>query len=503
MLLGFRTCRGLLLHEDLQDRGSRIIRQASCATDTAGLLNASCLPLITSTTPVMESLPVELLHKIFEPVCSPTGSLLDELPDEDAARLVAAPCTLAAVCRDWRDICMRTPQIWSFIHLNRKSTAADLPYIHRQLERSADVSIDFVLTAVDEVVFQEHLQLLATHARRWRRATITFTAEIPSEVCALFQQPMPRLEQLRLLSHDGVQSDLLDNSWDPESSKKYLKMTSRLDHLESHIMIIVPSMQWRSLRFLNYSLRHSVIEPLWVTLTQTPALEELNIFFTRWMSRRRNSQPLTTPLDLPMLQRLGVFGFLDPSAWPELLRAPRLETLTVSLESCNHLGALFRAPAVQQQVRHLTITTIERHDGGFLNRPDAEAMGDLQRLETLELRGLGRGVLMERDQTFFSYLAGEDGDAAPAWASRLQYLVLRKCQFYLDSCNSLGRYLRLRIDGATGHNVPRFDFEFVNTEFITEGEQDLDINDINSAIGSLFAGHTVSPVEVNSFVTFN
>ena len=442
----------------------------------------------------MDSLPVELLHNIFEPVCSPPGPLLDELPAEDAARLLAAPCTLAAVCRSWRDVCMRIPQIWSFIYLDMNSTAAHLPYIRRQLKRSAGMSIDFVLTAVDVMVFHDHLRLLGKHARQWRRVTIRFTSEIPRDVCTIFQQRMPRLEQLRLLSHAGIQSGLLDRSWYPESPKKYLEMSSHLNHLESHIMVIVPSTQWRSLRFLNYNLRYIVEDSLWLTLAHTPALEELNVFLPQWMTAPVNSQPLTTTLDLPKLQRLGVFGFLGvylgSSSWPELLRAPRLETLTVSLESCNHLGALFRAPAIRQQIRHLTLTTIEKQSGGFLNRPDADAMGEFRQLETLELRGLRRGVLKDYDQTFFSYLAGEDGAPAPVWANRLKRLILRDCRFHLTACTSLGHYIHSRLAAAQNSDGPAFDFDFGETQFSVENNQGTQADQSHDK-EEVFAAYTV------------
>ena len=150
-----------------------------------------------------------------------------------------------------------------------------------------------------------------------------------------------------------------------------------------------------------------------------------------------------------------------------------MDTLTVSVEWCNHSRPLFDSLLVRNQVKHLILSTVETYDGGFLHRPDAAAIGELEALETFELRGLRQVTFKSTKQSFFEFLSGDiEEDPAPAWADAFGKLVIRDCRFNFLGCRTMSNFVQRRFELAGTEGGNPFEFELVNTVFVVADGQE-------------------------------
>lgn len=118
----------------------------------------------------IRAMPTEILSLIFDYLCSNIGF-------SDRAR----PIVLASVCYRWRSIAISYPSIWACINISRHSPHTDgctRNFVQLFLDRSQDMPIrihvsDFPFGSPDSTL----LSILAAHARRWSRATLSLTPD--------------------------------------------------------------------------------------------------------------------------------------------------------------------------------------------------------------------------------------------------------------------------------------------------------------------------------------
>ncbi|KAK0190695.1 hypothetical protein F5146DRAFT_564806 [Armillaria mellea] len=118
----------------------------------------------------IRTMPTEILSLIFDYLCSNIGF-------SDRAR----PIVLASVCYKWRSIAILYPRIWTCINTPRYSPHTDgrtRNFVQLYLDRSQDMPIrihvsDFPFGSPDSTLHS----ILAAHAHRWSRATLSLTPD--------------------------------------------------------------------------------------------------------------------------------------------------------------------------------------------------------------------------------------------------------------------------------------------------------------------------------------
>jgi len=320
----------------------------------------------------------------------------------------------------------------------------------------------------EDVHLAECFALVSAHRSRIRRLHY-WTSTISLDELQEFTRPLPLLEELVLVPPRGRHDDLIWPSWRTDDPR-YFQGYSRLRRLDSHVAFMVPAHPLPTLSYLSLSLRGDVegYDPIWKSLAQTPALDELRLYFaeSRWRSVDSGD---CQNLSLPHLVRLAVFGAPNHYQWAEKLNAPKLTTLTVSIEWCDINSRLYRA--LRDRVRHLIITTVETRSGGFLNDSDTIALDELESLSTFELRDIREEMLSSSNQGFFQHLVDrivESPDGSP-WSARVPALILRRCRFSWRACESLIRFVGVRHGASAEHGRPMLGLKLVDTTFVKYG----------------------------------
>jgi len=444
----------------------------------------------------MNILPVELQQDILGHLCGlPTVDVNKVGQDELRARQ-RAPFMLATISRRWRDLCLQTPDLWSFYDSGGASDERDMAYAKLCLQRSAQAAVDAIIWCREPDIFQQHLQLLEKHQSRWRNVYLIFPLQFSlGDTIQICRRSMPRLRELRLVSVAGPARSIIDQDWSSGDTASLLPDSQRLEKFDNHIWPFVPASPLRRLTSLAYNQRGSSdARSLWDTLALTPGLEELTLFVQPHSSWA--TPPPETDITLPALRRMAIFGMTDGALWASRFKAPRMDTLMVSVEWCDYADALFNSPVVRQQVKHLTLSTIEPYDGGFLHHPDAAAIGELEALETLELRSLRPVTFKPRNQSFFRFLAGDIEEApAPAWAATFRRLVIRDCRFNFAGCGTMATFVQSRLEAAKDEGGQPFEFELVNAVFVVTDGDEPDIPEIARAHFANYIENIVTVVE--------
>ncbi|KAH7099478.1 hypothetical protein BKA62DRAFT_307443 [Auriculariales sp. MPI-PUGE-AT-0066] len=395
----------------------------------------------------------------------------------DASHLIQdlprVPILLGSVCKQWRDLVLQTPELWSFICAHEYQSSDE--YFSIYLERSREHALDVWITQ-DGVTNQEEetsdffkwLHLLQQGSHRWRRIRVDFVAEQRldrSEFGAL-SKPLPLLEELILIP-GHLRDNLISREAD-ENDHRYLMHCPRLFTYVNHTAGIVPSTSLPTLQYLSLSIRGLADEvPLWATLAMTPALTELSIYFSRWRNDNTTESP-PEPISLPVLRKLGIYGKPRDRDWDEYLRVPALHTLGLSIEPLDSNSRLCRD--FRRQVRHLIITTMEGAlSNGYFYRGDALALNHLENVETLEILDIPRNMFRGDPEEFFLSFLGRNRlarviDSIPHWASTVTSLKIRNSELKYASCGSLAEFISSREKAAAELGGPPLNFQFVDTK---------------------------------------
>ncbi|KAH7099467.1 hypothetical protein BKA62DRAFT_641064, partial [Auriculariales sp. MPI-PUGE-AT-0066] len=128
----------------------------------------------------MDALPTELRQEILCWLC---GTRVNDVRvDGEVATVLSAtlarvPYELASVSRQWRQICLTTPELWSHIYLPLYLNQSDLDSLSCRLMRSGNHPLDIDVRnaegrLLDDALFFRWLQLVQQHAHRWRRVRL-------------------------------------------------------------------------------------------------------------------------------------------------------------------------------------------------------------------------------------------------------------------------------------------------------------------------------------------
>ncbi|KAG9016003.1 hypothetical protein FRB90_003862 [Tulasnella sp. 427] len=142
----------------------------------------------------MESLPVELLSRIFVHVLPPH---LDNPRHHafDPARYHALIC---CVCQRWNQIAKATPELWTFIKVSYRAGSHDA--MKRRLELSGELPLDISMRLLqdEDGLSIETLAPLLDQLPRWRSLRVDATVEAPSALRLWIPSELPNVEEMSL-----------------------------------------------------------------------------------------------------------------------------------------------------------------------------------------------------------------------------------------------------------------------------------------------------------------
>lgn len=245
----------------------------------------------------ISALPSKILAEIF--LYAKDGVLRYGAPKE------AGPLNVAGVCRDWRNIALASPQMWSFINLSRPDCALEL------LKRSKSAplqihckSAPLTITAANEGIFKS----IMAEVDRIKEIDVHATAG--SDILWLMSSnggaSAPLLEQLQLQNLESSTTSLplhVISREMPSLRRLDLQNVSipELPHLPrlKHLTVSLSDRSAMPFSSLLSSLRHS------------PDLEEISI--SGMLKNNLGDSPLH--VKLPNLTRLAITSFdLEASA---------------------------------------------------------------------------------------------------------------------------------------------------------------------------------------------
>ncbi|KAF8955695.1 hypothetical protein BDZ97DRAFT_259724 [Flammula alnicola] len=165
-------------------------------------------------SPSIDSLPHELLEKIFE-----IGAYLPMAVDENYphrplfSRLPLStlyPTVLSQVCIRWRETVIQMPVLWSFIHLTRSLDShrrlksdirRSLEWLPTYLIRSANLPLHIILDNTRLPVVAA-VNLISPHSTRWCTFTllVSHVGNLPPILPLLVRTRVPRLQHLAISS---------------------------------------------------------------------------------------------------------------------------------------------------------------------------------------------------------------------------------------------------------------------------------------------------------------
>ncbi|KAJ7075246.1 hypothetical protein B0H15DRAFT_956651 [Mycena belliarum] len=148
------------------------------------------------------TLPPEIILEIFERF----------LPNYPGFPLVVgprSPLLLCRICRQWRQIALSTPALWTSILIKNINSPDQLELLRAWLARSGDLPLSIGIVATNNGPrCTEILQAALAHCRRWEQAELI----VPINIMPLLQAEMPLLRALTIgpvvvpVGGDGVVS---------------------------------------------------------------------------------------------------------------------------------------------------------------------------------------------------------------------------------------------------------------------------------------------------------
>lgn len=346
------------------------------------------------------------------------------------------PWYLSHVCRYWRDLALRTPQLWTRVPLpalsNRVKVARELvAFMPEYLARSKDQTIAFQWegnwnpeTLDEDDEFEDPicgqsdvvLDLLIQHAERWGRVSIISGGWNPKfeQQLALLRNRLPRLYHLEL-DVDSLHVISIE-AFRTAPLLKEVKLHIPLDRGDPES--IRDFIQWSEIKRLKFMIPSFIVPPHLALCRQLTALD----------LRYIGSQVATfesEKLELPNLQTLSLRSCSDlSSAHFDLLQSPALEDLRVfctSMEKPQPWESFLRLLTRHaKSLKRLTIGYIQSAYHASVPGPSADLallpFDQLTHLEYLRLqyppldrlsellRSISRGTLPFRAQTLHIFL---------------------------------------------------------------------------------------------------
>ncbi|KAG5716089.1 hypothetical protein E4T56_gene10909 [Termitomyces sp. T112] len=310
--------------------------------------------IIHCTTPI-NRLPSELLSAIFslEPDIHPASDDMKvfkrSLPRRTLVRgKKLDPLLLGQVCKEWRDVTLTTPLLWSsfFVLCNLKTQTIELLKIW--LERSAGLplNITFMESLCDlksdnewynppqNPVTPHIMELLTAHAYRWKSIDFEFSLQISSILQNLPLGSFKILESVKLRSRratnvrfDGLPP--LVKVWDLfHASPSFHAAQYEMEYVHDKLRDI----PWSRLTFVDVKI---AMDQLFEILPDCQNLVELrytdpkSCYAARALPEREEPPAPLTPVVLPSLRHLSMTVSSPPDEAFRNLTLPMLASVHI------------------------------------------------------------------------------------------------------------------------------------------------------------------------------
>ncbi|KAJ7722001.1 hypothetical protein B0H16DRAFT_1601387 [Mycena metata] len=153
---------------------------------------------------ILSVFPPEITQRIFGhcllPQYGPRGPLVHRFGWSPSPR--EAPLLLAQICRQWRDICIESPNLWTSVGFDEKQP---IEYLLTSLERAGDgVPLSLRIRASSSTAAIA-MDLIIPYIHRWQRVHLILPV---AELIRLHMHHCPLLEQLTLSAFEKETSQL-------------------------------------------------------------------------------------------------------------------------------------------------------------------------------------------------------------------------------------------------------------------------------------------------------
>lgn len=296
---------------------------------------------------ILAHFPRELLYSIF---VHGMQAIEEEVWPENTHRAltfyrdqVRFPFNLASVNRQWRNLALHSPALWTFLGvgpLEGGSDAANLAYVDMMLLRSQRRPIDVYLgwagcSWSGSVHYADIMDAVGRHANRWRRASITVPGGTPESSLHFLRLPMPALQGLALSQ--------VDENWLSTSTPSaYLPFCPSLRWLDNSLLFTVPRSPLGKLTHFHICVPDSsTSHDVWSLFGMLPSVQEVGLdFMESGVADASTISPV--PLTLSALRKFTIVGlwyrFFN---WLAQLEMPVLQELRIQSVAIKTYSALF------------------------------------------------------------------------------------------------------------------------------------------------------------------
>ncbi|KAL1671779.1 hypothetical protein EV122DRAFT_284593 [Schizophyllum commune] len=164
---------------------------------------------VHNTVPIAR-LPPDVLLEFFD-ACILHNAVDDHSSYLGAPYIHAAILSVAAVCRDWRNLAIQTPSLWTNIHINfwRGNLSNATTLLRILLSRSAELPLSITMRSSDNISVRQDeaeplVSALLAHSARWACLDV----RVSEGIFRLLAPARGRVPQLR-----GVRFRFLYNRW--------------------------------------------------------------------------------------------------------------------------------------------------------------------------------------------------------------------------------------------------------------------------------------------------
>ncbi|KAJ7641172.1 hypothetical protein FB45DRAFT_738787 [Roridomyces roridus] len=290
--------------------------------------NALHQVLIDYKYPVL-SLPSEITSQIFV-------QFLPSYPERTSFIGLSSPALLLQVCRQWRDVALATPELWSTFEV--KMRYRDTPAVHARnqrllvewLERSKDcpLSVELFCWSGSSVALVEAalIDALVRHSKRWQDMRLSLPYKHLHRMAGSF----PILRDLHLGAQGAWSSDGTKLSPPPNFTLQTPNLRKlHLDHPGDDFDTFKNAFSWSQITvFIGYLYERDAAQ----VLLSAPALEECSMIVDLAKDSeggRRISKKVSPPI-IPPLHHLKSLA-LTPSGSPGRNGAVLLKALATAL----------------------------------------------------------------------------------------------------------------------------------------------------------------------------
>lgn len=321
-----------------------------------------------------------------------------------------APFVLSVVSHRWRDIALRTPELWSHIHVDcgsRKNTTSLAGRLQTMIDRSGNVPITLYLENLHDAVsfqpwYHDMVARLAPTSRRWVRVVIScVTANDVRMVSDRWRLLCPGLREVSIYCKDDLAATAL-----PATFLAQCPNIRRID---------LRNIAWSSVSDFS-SLRKIVLGPSHESLLTQPALLSMlratpTVEYLKLLAFDDANIPLPSsasrPPILPRLRHLCVSPILFRTSLRGYETAAALPGL---LEVSIHFS-VGEEPDPMDDEENARREADLLYSGRFLKQ---------HRVQNLKLSGLESSHRVEWIRQFFQVMT----------TSRLTLLQLRECGYW-------------------------------------------------------------------------